>query len=173
MGARRMSVAALLVVAGLFVAACGGGGGGGGGGAASTAGSTKGAKVAPTVDQAKGAKGNVTFCLGKDTSGNQHDSIKRFNKQFAAQGLHGRLLEFPESADEQRNQFVQRQQAKSGECDVFYSDVIWTAEFAAQKWLMDMSQYVNSRKDQFIPSTLQTINFDGKYWGVPQQTDAG
>jgi multiple sugar transport system substrate-binding protein len=176
MGARRMSVAALLVVAGLFVAACGGGGGGGGGGAASTAGSTKGAngaKVAPTVDQAKGAKGNVTFCLGKDTSGNQHDSIKRFNKQFAAQGLHGRLLEFPESADEQRNQFVQRQQAKSGECDVFYSDVIWTAEFAAQKWLMDMSQYVNSRKDEFIPSTLQTINFDGKYWGVPQQTDAG
>ncbi len=53
-----------------------------------------------------------------------------------------KLLEFPESADEQRNQFVQRQEAKSAECDVFYSDVIWTAEFAVQKWLYDMTPYV-------------------------------
>ena len=45
------------------------------------------------------------------------------------------LLEFSTSADEQRTQFVQRQEAKSGECDVFYADVIWTAEFASQKWI--------------------------------------
>jgi multiple sugar transport system substrate-binding protein len=165
--------AAVMAAAALVVAGCGGddGGGGSSGGSAKT-GATDGSQKAPTLAEAKGAKGTVTFCLGKDTSGNQKAATEAFNKKYASQGLKMKMLEFPESADEQRNQFVQRQQAKSGECDIFYSDVIWTAEFASQKWLLDMSDYVNSRKDEFIPSTLSTIEYDGKYWGVPQQTDA-
>ena len=169
--ARSRVLAALIGASALFVAACGGGGGGGGG-AGAPAGATKGAKSAPTLAQSQNAKGQLTYCTGKDTSGAQKASVADFNKKFSSQGLSVKLLEFPESADEQRNQFIQRQQAKSGECDIFYSDVIWTAEFAAQKWLLDMSKYVNNRKDEFIPSTLQTINFDGKYWGVPGVSDA-
>src|SRR3712207_7188904 len=47
-------------------------------------------------------------------------------RSFSGQGLKMTLTEFPESADEQRNQFIQRQRAKSADCDIFYSDVIWT-----------------------------------------------
>ncbi len=79
----------------------------------------------------------------------------------------------PASADEQRNQFIQRQQARSADCDVFGADVVWTAEFAQQKWLYDLSPYIESRKDEFIPSTLETVHYDGKYWGVPKDTNAG
>jgi len=171
-------VAALVTATALFVVACGssdnGGGTSAGGGGASTqeTGVTKGVAKAPTLDAAKGATGSVTYCTGKDTSGAQKESVKQFNAKFQSQRLSAKLLEFPESADEQRNQFVQRQEAKSGECDIFFSDVIWTAEFAAQKWLLDMTDYVNSRKAEFIPSTLQTIHFDNKYFGVPQATDA-
>jgi multiple sugar transport system substrate-binding protein len=146
------------------------GGGGGSSGGTST-GSTSGAK---TIDPASmdGAKGEVTYCTGKDTSGAQKESVKQFNAKFKSQGLSAKLLEFPESADEQRNQFVQRQEAKSGECDIFYSDVIWTAEFASQNWLYDMTPYTESRKDEFIPATFDTVNYDGKTWGVPKQSDA-
>jgi multiple sugar transport system substrate-binding protein len=146
------------------------GGGGGSSGGTST-GSTSGAK---TIDPASmdGAKGVVTYCTGKDTSGAQKESVKQFNAKFKSQGLSAKLLEFPESADEQRNQFVQRQEAKSGECDIFYSDVIWTAEFASQNWLYDMTPYTESRKDEFIPATFDTVNYDGKTWGVPKQSDA-
>jgi trehalose/maltose transport system substrate-binding protein len=180
MVARKRLAAALVVAVAMFVAACGGdddggGGGGGGGGGAATqeaTGVTKGVAKAPTLDASKAAKGNVTFCLGKDTSGNQTAAVKDFNAENSSAGLTAKLLEFPTSADEQRNQFVQRQEAKSGECDVFFSDVIWTAEFAAQKWLLDMSDYVNARKADFIPSTLETIHFDDKYFGVPQASDA-
>jgi multiple sugar transport system substrate-binding protein len=175
MFASRGFAAALFAAAALFVAACGGSdnGGGSSGGAGGAGGQqVTGATKAPTLAESKNAKGTVTYCTGKDTSGGQKASVAEFNKRFAKQGLKAKLLEFPESADEQRNQFVQRQQAKSGECDIFYSDVVWTAEFASQKWLMDMSDYVNQRKDEFIPSTLSTIEYDGKYWGVPQQTDA-
>ena len=155
-----------------LVGACGdddGGGGGGSGGGGG--GSSEGAKV---IDPASmdGATGEVTYCTGKDTSGAQKESVKLFNKEFKSDGLSAKLLEFPESADEQRNQFVQRQEAKSGECDIFYADVIWTAEFASQNWLYDLTPYVEPRKSEFIPATFDTATYEGKTWAVPKQSDA-
>src|SRR3954452_11333084 len=177
---RKGFAAALIASAALFVAACGGddnnnsSGGSGTGTSAGqkSTGATSGVAKAPTVADSKGATGTVTYCTGKDTSGGQKASVTEFNKLNASTGLKARLLEFPESADEQRNQFIQRQEAKSGECDIFYSDVVWTAEFASQKWLLDRADYVNPSKAGFIPSTLSTIQFDGKYFGAPKQTDA-
>jgi multiple sugar transport system substrate-binding protein len=159
-----------LVSCAMFLAACGGSDSGGS--SSKQTGQTKGAK---SVDPSKmnGAKGNITYCAGKDTSGDLKKGIANFNKKFGGQGLKASLKEFPEAADEQRTQFIQRQRAKSGECDGFESDVIWTAEFASQKWLLDLKKYVDSRKDEFIPSTLESVNFDGKTWGVPRATDAG
>ena len=78
----------------------------------------------------EGAKGTVTYCTGKDTTGETKEWRKLFNEKFADQGLEAKVVEFPASADEQRTQFVQRQEAKAADCDVFRSDVIWTAEFA-------------------------------------------
>jgi multiple sugar transport system substrate-binding protein len=180
---RRFSVrtitVALAVALAMFVVACGSSNDKNGSTTGSTTGGSgtqsktpSGVKQAPTLDAAQNAKGSVTYCLGKDTSGNNTAAVKGFNQKFAAEGLSAKMVEFPTSADEQRNQFVQRQQSKSSECDVFLSDVIWTAEFAQQKWLLDMSDYVNSRKDEFIPSTLQTIEYQGVYYGVPQATDS-
>ena len=168
----RRALAALLVIPFLLVAACGdddsGGGGGGGGG--QTEESAKDVKVIDPASM-EGAKGNVTFCAGKDTTGSKKAGIAEFNKENP--DVQAKLLEFPESADEQRNQFVQRQEAKSTECDVFYSDVIWTAEFAVQNWLYDMTPYVEQRRSEFIPSTFDTATYEGKVWGVPHKTNAG
>jgi multiple sugar transport system substrate-binding protein len=156
-----------------LLGACGGddGGGGGDSGGGQGSGSSSGAKV---IDPASmdSAKGEVTYCTGKDTSGAQKESVKLFNEQNQSKGLSAKLLEFPESADEQRNQFVQRQEAKSGECDIFYSDVVWTAEFASQDWLYDLTPYVEARKSEFIPATFDTATYEGKTWAVPKQSDA-
>jgi multiple sugar transport system substrate-binding protein len=35
-----------------------------------------------------------------------------------------------------------------------------------------MTPYVEGRKDEFIPATFDTVNYDGKTWGVPKQSDA-
>ena len=170
-------VAALL--GGGVVAACGsdngssgGSGGGGGGGGGTSSGAAPKIEGAKVIDPASmnNAKGNVTLCMGKDTSGDKTALVKKFNA--ANPGITAKLLEFSTSADEQRAQFVQRQEAKSGECDVFYSDVIWTAEFASQKWLYDMTPYLDSKKSELIPATLKTVDYAGKLWGVPQQTDS-
>src|SRR5215213_264071 len=160
----------LSVVMAVVVAACGSDSSSGGGGGSSGGAKIEGAKKIDPKSM-DSAKGNVTYCTGKDTSGDLIEGVKDFNK--ANPGLKAKLLEFPESADEQRNQFIQRQRAKSADCDVFESDVVWTAEFASQKWLMDMTPYVESRKDEFVPSTLSSVTFDGKIWGAPRVTDAG
>jgi multiple sugar transport system substrate-binding protein len=171
---RRVRVAAAAaIILGLTAAGCGGDDGGGGGGSTS-ADEGRQVKNAKVIDLASmnGAKGQVTYCTGKDTTGETKEWRKRFNAKYEAQGVSVRILEFPASADEQRNQFVQRQEARAADCDVFRSDVIWTAEFASQGWLYDMTPCVERIKDRFIESSLETATYDGRVWGVPSYTNA-
>src|SRR4029450_10610473 len=83
------------------------------------------------------------------------------------------LIELPTSADDQRRLQIQRLRAKSPECDVLGMDVIWTAEDAAQVWLKDVSDYLSENGDQFIKSTVDTTEYEGKNWVVPFNSNAG
>jgi multiple sugar transport system substrate-binding protein len=167
----RKWTAALLAALMMLVAACGDSDSGGGG--ASEQGLTDGAKKAPTLEEAKGAKGEVTMCAGKDTTGGLTKAIELFNKEHADEGLKVKKFELAADATEVRNQTIQRLQAKSAECDVIQADIIWIAEFAQQKWLLDLTDYMTQRKAEFIPSTLSSFDYDGKLWGAPQVTGAG
>ena len=166
-------VVAAALIGVLLLAACGDGGddpAAKGGPTATANGATDGAKVID-ADAMEGAKGSVTVCQEKDLSGNITEAIKRFN---ARQGdVHANLIQFAAKADDQRTQFIQRQEARSSECDVFHSDVIWTAEFASQKWIYDMTPYVRARTSELIPATVRAASYDGKIWGMPQDTGAG
>ena len=115
--------------------------------------------------------GPINMCIGKDTSGLHGKLTKMFNQENP--GANAKLIELPESADEQRSQMVQRLRAKSSECDLLALDVIWTAEFAAQGWLKDLTDIVNDRKDEFIASTLETTKYEDKYFAVPYNSNAG
>jgi ABC-type glycerol-3-phosphate transport system substrate-binding protein len=110
---RRVRVAAAAAILGLTAAGCGGDDGGGGGGGSTSADEGRQVKNAKVIDLASmnGAKGQVTYCTGKDTTGETKEWRKRFNAKYEAQGVSVRILEFPASADEQRNQFVPRPEA--------------------------------------------------------------
>jgi multiple sugar transport system substrate-binding protein len=129
-----------------------------------------GAPKAEKATQAK-ASGNVTWCIGKDTSGAFGTVVDNFNK--ANPDAKVKLLELPEDAVEQRRLQIQRLRAKSTECDVLGMDVIWTAEYAAQGWLKDVSDYISENGDNFIKSTVDTTEFEGKNWAVPFNSNAG
>ena len=163
------SMVAALVALAMVVAGCGDSGEGGS--APSEQGMTDGAKKAPTLAEADGAKGEVTMCAGKDTTGALTQAIEMFNKEHP--GLKVKKFELAADATEVRNQAIQRLQAKQAECDVIQADIIWIAEFAQQKWLMDLTDYMTERKAEFIPSTLAPFDYDGKLWGAPQVTGAG
>ena len=162
----RVGLAALLAVClAVVVAACGSDSGGGGG-----SGSEKkitGAKVIDPASMDSPPKGTIHYCQGKDTTGSAHEIVALFNKKYASQGYTVELTEFPASADQQRAQFIQRQQAKSDDCDVFYVRRDLDGGVRDQKWLYDMTPYVEKTKDEFIAATLETVHYDGKYWGAP------
>ena len=120
---------------------------------------------------ADGASGDVAWCIGKDTSGSFKVGLDAFNKQNP--DLNATLIELPEDAGQQREQQVQRLRAESDECDVLGMDVIWTAEYAAQGWLYDLTSVVEERQDDFIPSTVETVYYEDKYWALPFNTNAG
>ena len=170
---RGLGIAVVSTIA-LAVTACGSSGGsksssGGGGG---SSGSVSGAKTLSASAMNSPPKGTITYCTGKDTTGAAAYVVAQFNAKYGAQGYHANLVQFPASADQQRAQFIQRQQAHSSSCDVFSSDVIWTAEFSSQKWLYDLTPYVSANASKYIAAPLQTVHYGGKYWGVPQTSDA-
>src|SRR5947209_10794564 len=170
----RLSVIAMCA---LLVAACGGSSSSSssGGGSSSSGGSSasvSGAKVLAASAMDNPPKGTITYCTGKDTTGAAAYVVAQFNAKYGAQGYKAQLVQFPASADQQRAQFIQRQQAKSGSCDVFSSDVIWTAEFSSQHWLYDLTPYVSTNASKFIAAPLDTVHYGGKYWGVPQTSEA-
>jgi multiple sugar transport system substrate-binding protein len=156
---RKWLWAVLLVALALAVAGCGDDDDDGGD-----------AQQAPSADPSQ-ASGNVNWCIGKDTTGAYSTAIDLFKQENP--NVNVRLVELPESADEQRRQLVQRLDAESDECDVLGMDTIWTAEFAAQGWLQDTSEVIEPRQDDFIPSTLETAQYEDKYWAVPYHTNAG
>jgi multiple sugar transport system substrate-binding protein len=129
-----------------------------------------GGSEAQKATQAK-ASGNVTWCIGKDTTGAFGTVVDSFNK--ANPDANAKLLELPEDAGEQRRLQVQRLEAKSSECDVLGTDVIWTAEYAAQNWLLDVSDFISKNGDKFIPSTVDTTEYQGKNWAIPFNSNAG
>ena len=52
-------------------------------------------------------------------------------------------------------------------------DVIWTAEYAASGWLYDLTPVVEAHESEFIPSTVETTEYEGKKWALPFNTNAG
>ncbi|HEY5709445.1 MAG TPA: ABC transporter substrate-binding protein [Solirubrobacterales bacterium] len=157
----RYPIALGMCLAAFGLAACGGGGDGGGSSEAKT--------LQPS--DAKGASGSVTWCIGKDTSGAFKTAVDQFNQENP--NLNAVLLELPENADIQREQQIQRLRAESSECDVLGMDVIWTAEYAASGWLYDLTPVVDAHEDEFIPSTVETVEYEDKKWALPFNTNAG
>lgn len=161
---RLAKALAAAATAGMLLTGCGGGG-------ASDAGQQ--APSGPAADPAAAEKatGDVSICGGSDVSGVHKNTTAAFNK--ANPDMKATYTEIGANTDEARAQAVQRLEGKSDECDIFMIDVIWTPEFASQGWLLDQTELVEGIKDRLIPSTVETVAYDGKYWATPFYTNAG
>lgn len=153
---------AVVLAAAALLAACGndsgsssnnsGGGGGGGGGAQLT------------------GEGDFTFATGKDTSGNMQKLVDKWNTDHPTAKV--RIVELPESADGQRQQMVQNATTKSDAFTVLNLDVVWTAEFAANRWIEALpSDTIN--EGEFLKPAVNTAKYRDKLYAVPIYSDGG
>lgn len=153
---RRATAAAVAAGLVLLASACGGDDEGGGGGGASTA---------------LEGKGPITFATGKDTSGFLPSQVAAWNSQHPDEKV--TIRELPESADAQRQQMSQAAQNKQDSFSVLNLDVVWTAEFAANKWVLELPRDQFPSLDKAIPATVKTAEYRGKLYAVPITSDGG
>ncbi len=157
--ARRVLIAAASLTALLAAAACGG---------SSSDTPAAGTSSAPAVDLTK--KGPIEYWQGKDTSGNVKNIIADWNKDHPDEQV--TLRELPDNADQQRQQMIQNTQIKDTKMAVLSVDVVWTAEFAANGYVVPLPDDQFPTQD-FLPATVNTATYFNKVYAYPTSSDGG
>jgi multiple sugar transport system substrate-binding protein len=131
-----------------------------------TAGGAPAGGAAPSAD----GIGPITFAIGKDNSGWLQGVITGWNTDHPGQKV--TLLLLPEAANDQLAQLVANLQAKSDLYDVIDMDVIWTAEFASNGWIIPLppSQFPLG---EFLKPAVDTAMYRGRLYAVPDYSNAG
>jgi multiple sugar transport system substrate-binding protein len=113
--------------------------------------------------------GPITLAIGKDNSGWVQGVITGWNRRYPSQKV--TLLQLPEASNDQLAQLVANLQAKSDEYDVIDMDVIWTAEFASNGWIIPLpeSQFP---LDKFLKPAVATAMYQGRLYAVPDYSNA-
>src|SRR5580698_3140114 len=150
---RRAMTGIALVAAALMVAGC----------------SSGGSPSASSVPSTNGI-GPITFAIGKDDIGWLAGVIAGWNKKYPQQKVTPLLL--PEASNDQLAQLVANLQAKSDEYDVIDMDVIWTAEFASNGWIIPLPESKFPELSDFLRPAVDTAMYQGRLYAVPDYSNA-
>jgi multiple sugar transport system substrate-binding protein len=119
----------------------------------------------------QGGGNELIFSWGRDANNVLPSLIEKFNKQNEGNiKVTHRVM--PQDTGQYFDQIRTEFQAGGGEIDVIGGDVIWPAQFAANGWILDLSDRFTD-SDAFLPGPIESNTYDGKIWGVPWYTDAG
>lgn len=151
MGGAGLAGATLLGVAG-----CGGGDSGGG--------------------QGGDGGGEITFIYGP-TGNTDQQTIQTLVDRFNEENESGITVNFRQAQSDTGAYFDQLRtefQAQSSEIDVILGDVIWPAQFAANGWIVDLSdRFPEEERQNFLSGPIESMSYEGGMYGVPWFTDAG
>jgi multiple sugar transport system substrate-binding protein len=115
--------------------------------------------------------GPITFATGKvDTGSYLPALIRAWNTRHPGQRVS--LIQLPDDADDQHAQLVANLQARSDVYDVMSLDVVWTAEFAANGWIIPLSPALLPLGD-FLRPAVDTAMYQGRLFAVPFTSNAG
>lgn len=115
-------------------------------------------------------RGPITWAMFKDPTGALTKVVDVWNRAHPSEKV--RVVELPEAADAQRQQLVQNAQIKSDAFDVVTLDAVWTAEFAANRWVEEIGKN-ELRTEDFIAPSLRTGEYRGRLFAAPWLTGAG
>jgi multiple sugar transport system substrate-binding protein len=123
--------------------------------------------------QQGGGPTELIFTASPDSTGTARRLVERFNEQNKGKY---RVVYREGNADtgQRFDQLRTEMQAGGKNMDVILGDVIWTAQLAANDWIVDLSnRFSESERRKFLPGSIEAITYEGKTWGVPWFTDTG
>jgi multiple sugar transport system substrate-binding protein len=106
--------------------------------------------------------------------GAEADAIRRQLERFHARypSVRVELRVTPDAADQRHQLYVQWLNAHAPDPDVLQLDVVWTPEFAAAGWILDLDQFSASTAD-FFPAALAANRWNGALYALPWFIDVG
>ncbi|MFW6598607.1 ABC transporter substrate-binding protein [Propionibacteriaceae bacterium Y2011] len=115
-------------------------------------------------------RGPISFVTGKDTSGNLQNEIDMWNSEHPGEEV--KLIELSDEADQQRQSMVQNAQTGGTEYTVLNVDVVWTAEFAANGWIVELpADKVDT--SAMLPATVESATYFERLYAMPVTSDGG
>lgn len=155
---KKLTIVAIAMALGLAATACGGDDGGGDeGGGGTEAGALEG-------------RGPFTYVQGKDTSGFVQQVLDAWNDEHPDEEV--TLVELPESADQQRAQMIQNAEAQSDAYGVLSVDNVWTAEFAANRYIVELPED-EFPVDEMLEPVIDSARYLDKLYAIPSSSDGG
>ena len=114
--------------------------------------------------------GPITFATGKVDTGYLPGLLAEWNAAHPGQRV--TLIQLADDADDQHAQMVANLQTGSNTYDVLNLDVIWTAEFASNGWIVPISPRLVPLSD-FLPPAVATARYQGRLYAIPFTSNAG
>ncbi len=98
--------------------------------------------------------------------------IKDFEKENP--DIRIQIIEAPNATDLTENLYTSAFILGDSPYDLIYMDVIWTAKFAAARWLLDLSDRVTDKDLKvFLDKDVEAGRYRGKLYRMPLRSDAG
>lgn len=125
----------------------------------------------------EGGVANVVFSFGPDDSGTLANLVEAFNREYEGE-IRVEYRQFSRLTDEYFDEISSELADEGSGVDVIGGDVTWTAEFAENGWIEDLSSrmygdYPLSVPGSFLEAPITSCSFDNRLWGTPWFTDAG
>jgi multiple sugar transport system substrate-binding protein len=145
---RLASVAAVLLLAALVAGGCGGG----------------------ADDANASGEAVIHWTTDRDPTGEVFKLIDDCNAEHEGKWRIEPVI-MPPAVDAKREQIIRRLAAQDDGLDILSMDVVWTAEFSETGWIVDMTDRLKGKEADFIPSSIETVRYDGKLWAYPMGTN--
>lgn len=146
----KLGAAGAASVSLLGVAGCGGGGG-----------------------SQSGGPVEFTLSMAPDDSGVRQKQFDAFNEQNKGK-YKVNYREVPSDTGQYFDQLRTEFQAGQTNIDLIGGDVIWPAQFAANGWILDLSdRFTKEEQKKFLDGPIEANTYEGAIYGIPWYTDAG
>jgi multiple sugar transport system substrate-binding protein len=106
--------------------------------------------------------------------GAEAEAIRRQLDRFHAAhpSIRVELRATPDASDQRHQLYVQWLNARAPDPDVLQLDVVWTPEFAAAGWILDLDQFHAPTAD-FFPAAVAANRWNGALYALPWFIDVG
>jgi multiple sugar transport system substrate-binding protein len=99
--------------------------------------------------------------------------IKKFNERHK-DGFRVTVRVMPNAYSDYFEKLKTEFQVGRSGIDVIAGDIIWTAEFAANDWISDLSdRFPEDERSAFVDGAIPSFTYGGRIYGVPRILDAG